>query len=176
LHITRTKTVLAILTVAAAVVPLGSSLASGATPAAKPAAGVIHVFVTSVGNVPASSVLITGAFSDHGTNPNGNGNTTVLHLKKGNITVNVAKINAITNAPNFGTFNAASCSFTGLANGPVTLVRGTGAYVGIKGTVHVNLAEAGQFPLRKNGKCNTSNSAVPLAFDFIVTGAGKASF
>jgi hypothetical protein len=173
MQITRAKVGMAGLAIVAAGVPLGSSLASGAAAAAKPAAGTIHVYVTNTSTNPSApnKVLITGAFSDHGT---GKGGT--LHLTRGTITSNNSALAKITNSDSFGTFSPASCSFWGAATGPVRITKGTGAYVGIKGTVVVTLHEAAEGSLLANGTCNTASNAPAVASDLIIVGSGKVSF
>jgi hypothetical protein len=178
MHITRAKVGLAGVAFAAAAVTVGSSLAAGATAAAKPAGGTIHVFVSSTNaneNVP-DTVLIVGAFSDHGVSPNNDSNKAVLKLKQGNIVVNVGKLNAITNSNSFGTFNPTSCSFYGKATAPVPFVSGTGAYVGVHGTIPITVTIAGESARLANGKCNEANNAPTPGFVFLATGSGKVSF
>ena len=53
---------------------------------------------------------------------------------------------------------------------------GTGAYVGITGSLAFTLTEAGQGPRLKNGKCNEANNAPALAQDLIGMGSGNVSF
>ena len=72
-------------------------------------AGVIHVYVTdssTQGN--DHKILITGAFSDHGT-----GNQATFYLTKGWIYLNLAGVQKIVNSSSFGSFNADSCSYLG---------------------------------------------------------------
>jgi hypothetical protein len=164
--------------IAAAAVVTPLTLASGAPDAAKPAAGTIHMFV--IGTRATSShfdVLITGAFADHGTTAVSiTAQTPVLNLSKGTIKVDVARIEEITDAPNFGTFTAASCSFLGSANAPITIVAGTGAYKGIQGTMPFKVTVTGIASRLANGTCNTSQNSTPAAFDIIGMGTGQASF
>lgn len=156
--------------VATVVVTSGVSAASTAS---KPASGTIHVYIvnTSVSSTTPNNVLITGAFSDHGSGKHG-----TFHLTKGTITFNNSKLGAILSSPSFGTFYQASCSFSGVAKGTVPIVSGTGAYAGIKGRIAATVNEAEQGSLLKNGKCNESNNAPAVARDLIVTGSGKVSF
>ncbi len=161
------------LGVTATSVALVISAASAAAPAMKPEAGTIHVYLvnTSLNPNARNNVLITGAFSDHGTGKNG-----IWALTEGTIKVNNAAVAAIAKSPNFGTSYAASCSFDGVARGPVIIVSGTGAYVGITGTLAFTLTEAGEGSLLKNGNCNPSSNAPAVAEDLIGTGSGKVSF
>lgn len=170
--INRTIAAVAALTVAAAAAPIVVSSASATAPAIKPAAGTIHINIINTSLNPAvpNNVLITGAFSDHGTGRHG-----TFHLTKGTITANTSTLKAITNSPKFGTFYANSCSFIGVATGPIAIVSGTGAYAGIHGTLITTETEAEQGSLLSNGKCNQSNNAPAVAQDLIVTATGKVS-
>ncbi len=163
----------ALVAVAAAAVAFVASGASAASTASTPAAGTIHVYIvnTSLSPTASSKILITGAFSDHGPGKHG-----VWHLTKGTITVNNAKLRAITSSPGFRTFYPASCSYSGAAKGKVPIFSGTGSYAGIKGTLTATVIEAEQASLLKNGKCNTSDAAPLLAADLIATATGKVSF
>jgi hypothetical protein len=173
-RINRVQTIVAVAALAVGVtaVPIVVSSASAAAPA-KPTGGTIHVDVidTSLSPTAPNKVLITGAFSDHGTGKHG-----TFHLTKGTITANTSALKAIINSPKFGTFYANSCSFTGVATGPVAIVSGTGAYAGIHGTLTATDSQADQGSLLKNGKCNQSNNAPAVAQDVIVTASGKVSF
>ena len=124
-HIHRLWAVFGGFVIAATAVTLTASgaFASAASTASKPAGGTIHVYLVNTGvnpSVPAN-ILITGAFSDHGT-----GKGATWHLAKGTITLNPAKLKAILNSPSFGNFYAASCSFDGAAEAKVPVVSGTG--------------------------------------------------
>ena len=52
---------------------------------------------------------------------------------------------------NDGTSYVSSCSFDGVARGPVTIVSGTGSNVGITGRLTFTLTEAGQGTRLKTG-------------------------
>lgn len=175
--INRVRTTLAaaaaVVAVAIAAVPaLGSSASAAAT--TKPAAGTIHIYDinTSLNPTTPNSVLITGAFSDHGTDQHG-----TFHLAKGTISVNRSAVKAITTS-RFGTFNPKSCSFQGVATGPVPIVSGTGAYAGIHGTLKTTETDAEQGSLLKSGKCVQSNNvgAPGVAQDVIFTAIANVSF
>jgi hypothetical protein len=126
---------------------------------------------TSLNPNARNDVLITGSFSDHGTGKKG-----TWDLAKGTIVVNNAAIGAIVKSPNWGTSYASSCSFDGVAKGLVTIVSGTGAYAGVKGSLSFTLTEAGQGPRLKNGECNEANNAPAVAQDLIGMGSGNVSF
>jgi hypothetical protein len=149
------------------------SAASAGPTAPLPASGTIQVYLVNTALNPATpnTVIITGAFSDHGS---GKGGT--WHLSKGTISLDASKLKAITSSPNFGTFYAASCSFRGVAKGPVTIVSGTGAYAGITGSLVATETVAEQGSLLTNGKCNEANNAPAVAQALIVTGSGTVAF
>jgi hypothetical protein len=161
----------AVVGAVAATVVVASGVSAAST-ASRPAAGTIHVYIVNTSSSTApNNVLITGAFSDHGTGKHG-----TFRLTRGTITANNSKLGAILTSPSFGTFYRASCSFSGVAKGTVPIVSGTGAYAGIKGSITATATEAEQGSLLKNGKCNESNNAPAVAQDIIITGSGKVSF
>ena len=95
-------------------------------------AGVIHVYVTdssTQGN--DHKILITGAFSDHGT-----GNQATFYLTKGWIYLNLAGVQKIVNSSSFGSFNAASCSYWGSTPITVPIVKGHWRLYGHQGHLH----------------------------------------
>ena len=169
----RASAALAGLAAAGATSVFAISAASTAPTAMHPAGGAIHFYLVNTSLNPAAPthVLITGAFSDHGT---GKGGTWTL--TKGTITLNASKLKAITSSPSFGTGYVASCSFDGVAKGLVTVVGGTGAYKGITGTLTATETIAEEGSLLKNGQCNEANNAPAVAQDVIVTGSGTVSF
>jgi hypothetical protein len=164
----RTLTAAALLGALTALsIPATAFASTPATPA-----GVIHVYVTdnsTQGN--DHKILITGAFSDHGT-----GNQATFYLTKGWIYLNVAGVHKIINSPSFGSFNAASCSYWGSTPITVPIVKGTGAYTSIKGTLTGTLTIAGQGSLLADGKCNMANNAPSVASVFEVSASGSVSF
>jgi len=172
-HTPLTRIVAVAVAVAVATpVPFIVSDTSAASTAAGPAAGTVHVYIvnTSLSPTAPNSILITGAFSDHGHAKHG-----VWHLTKGTITVNNSAFGAV-NSPSFGTSYPASCSSTGVATGTEPIVSGTGAYAAIKGSLTATVTEADQGSLLKSGKCDESKTAPEVAHDLIVIGSGKVSF
>jgi hypothetical protein len=167
---------------------LGSVLGSGlsAVRAAAPAGGAIQVFVTPTEDGPGT-IVVTGAIGDFGTTltinksgkANPNGNFEKIILKKGTFEVDSTVLNAASNKVQ-PTFNAKTCSASLSVSGRVTLLAGTGLYKGIGGTL--TITEMGGFVLptitsgAKKGRCNTSNSAQPLAQSFLFTGTGTVTF
>ena len=148
-------------------IPAAAFASTPATPA-----GVIHLYVTDNSTQDNDhKILITGAFSDHGT-----GNKATFYLTKGWIYLNLAGVQKIINSPSFGSFNAASCSYWGSTPITVPIVKGTGAYTGIKGTFTGTLTFAGQGALLADGKCNTANNAPNVATAFLVSASANVSF
>jgi len=148
-------------------IPAAAFASTPATPA-----GVIHVYVTDSSTQSNDhKILITGAFSDHGT-----GNQATFYLTKGWIYLNLAGVQKILHSSSFGSFNAASCSYWGSTPITVPIVKGTGAYTGIKGTFTGTLTLAGQGSLLANGKCNMANTAPNVASAFQVSASANVSF
>jgi hypothetical protein len=156
--------------ITATAVPLLASDVAAASTASQPAAGTIHLYIvnTSIAGRNPGDVLISGAFADHGTVKGA-----TLHLAKGTITANIAKLEALFNSPKFATGYSASCSFNGAGNVSLPLVRGTGAYAGIKGDIRVHVIFGAQSPFR-NGKCD--GNSPPIADQQLITGSGNATF
>jgi hypothetical protein len=131
-------------------IPAAAFASTPATPA-----GVIHLYVTDNSTQDNDhKILITGAFSDHGT-----GNKATFYLTKGWIYLNLAGVQKIINSPSFGSFNAASCSYWGSTPITVPIVKGTG-----------------QGALLADGKCNTANNAPNVATAFLVSASANVSF
>lgn len=171
--IRRTSATLAALAVSGAASLLAISAASAGSTGTQPAGGTVHIYLVNTSLNPAAraQVLITGAFSDHGS---GKGGTWTL--TRGTITLDASKLKAIANSPTFGTSYPASCSFAGVAKGPITILGGTGAYKGISGSMVATETVAGEGSLLKNGQCNQANNAPAVAQFLMVTGSGTVSF
>lgn len=160
------------LTLATAIyaVTAPASVASAATVA--PVHGTIQVWVTP-GNF-ATPVNLTGAIGDaglavpanslghtvHGSHPNAD--YRLLELSKGWILVNLKQFNKAANNPNSTptVLNKSNCSSVFSGRGPVQFVRGTGAYVGISGTVELTFTFAGTAAKTANGTCNQSANPI----------------
>ncbi len=166
---------------AASAVVLGGLVFAGtaAFAGSSPADGPVQLFGTPNSDGSAS-VVLTGAVGDFGTatsvNSNGKPDTfggyKLLTLSKGTILVNTkAEVN---NGPPT-TFNPKTCSATFVHTSTDPIVSGTGLYVGIDGTLKVTVSFALVLPTA-NGKCNTSNTAVPLAQYGSVMGSGSVDF
>jgi hypothetical protein len=168
---------------AASAVLLGGLVFAGtaAFGGSSPADGPVQLFGTPNSDGSAQ-VVLTGAVGDFGTatsvnsagKPDPKGGYKLLTLSKGTILVNT-KAGGSNNGPPT-TFDAKTCSATFVNTSPATVVSGTGLYVGIDGTLKVTLSFAIVFPTLTNGKCNTSNSAVPLAQYGSVMGSGTVDF
>jgi hypothetical protein len=168
----RVGAVLVALALAGGAVLFAATGASAGSTAARPAAGIIHIFgVETSLTSGTTNVIITGAFSDHGA-----GKKNTWRMTRGSITFNTKRLEAILGSSKFGTFYPASCSFSGVTEVSVPIVSGTKAYAGIKGTLAVtaNVAEEGS--LLKNGKCNEASNAPLVALAGILTGSGRVSF
>ena len=157
--------------IAGAAAPVGSAFGAPST-ASHPPAGVIHVLISFTNPTSnTGSVIITGAFSDHGKAvfPNGPGGPT-FHLTQGKIVAGGGGPN-----PNPAP-NPVSCSIYAVAKGKSTIKSGTGAYKGIHGPVSIVETEAGILPRLADGKCNMANNAVPVAFTLFADATAKVQF
>jgi hypothetical protein len=160
---------------------LSAGLVASATTASPKAAtplkgGPIQIFVTP--NLQSQNgggtILFVGAIADHGTTA---GNKSgVATLTKGTITVDLSKLNSASNSANPSMLNQTTCSFVVKISAPVTIVSGTGAYAGAHGTLVLHEVFAAILPRLANGKCNGSNSAVPVSQYGEIQGAGTIGF
>jgi hypothetical protein len=94
-------------------------------------------------------------------------------LSKGTFEVNVASLDKKV-APT--TYDPTTCAIVLSGTAPTQLSDGTGAYQGIRGTVTVTITEANILPKLKDGKCNQSQNAPPVASVIWITGSGTVSF
>jgi len=164
----------------AAVTGTTVALAASSTPAG----GAFRVFGVSNGLGGGGTVLLTGAIGDHGHSQsvtksgkvNQNGSYVKLTLSQGTLTLDKTALdNAINRAFGKAAPNSSTCSLSAAASGNLPFVSGTGLYTGASGSAHITVAVGFILP-RKNGKCDTSNSAVPTALQQIVYGTGTVSF
>ena len=72
------------------------------------------------------------------------------------------------------TIDTAHCFYAFKGSGPTSLMKGTGAYAGISGTINVTVNFVGIGPKLPNGKCN--QKVPPVAQYGDVTGSGTASY
>lgn len=179
MHKPRIAAVTAI-TIAALAVPLGSA---GATARASKVSGTVRVseiynfqgpgvVTEGVTNLVGHDV-VTGVIGDHGraTTPTASSTIETLHLKKGTITAD-AKGFFSGAAPKYAG-GASSCSEAGTYSaGKVKFLRGTGAYVGIKGT----LTYVGTYAVTgvvTKGTCSFDKVSSVIE---VFRGTGKVSF
>jgi hypothetical protein len=159
-----------------------------ASAGAAPKSGPEKVWVTPSGATGTTvkrpgKVMFTGSFADYGrsvnTNANGkptkNGGYVLLTMKKGSIMVNISKLNAAFKTAQPQTFNMTSCSADVHISAPVTVVKGTKAYVGIGGTFNMTASVAFIGPI-KNGKCTTKTTTPALATYSAIMGSGTVTF
>jgi hypothetical protein len=172
----RTLELAAVLVVVASLLAVVSgAFAAGGT------GGSVRMFGTPKG--AGGAFMFTGAIGDYGStqretasgSPNANGDFVRFTLKHGTF---VADATGFFNALNHAkfSFDNATCSGTFGATGPATLSQGTGQYAGISGTLRVSGTFAQIGPRLKNGKCNMSQNAKPVAQFNTVTGTGHVSF
>jgi hypothetical protein len=166
---------------ATAIAIVGSSLTAGLVASATTTplkGGAIEVFVTpsETGN-GGGTILIVGAIADHGstskTTAKGIGTAT---MTKGTLMLDLSKLNTASNNASPSMMNNTTCSFVFSDSAPVTIVSGTGAYVGAHGTVLIHEVFSLILPRLANGKCNEANSAVPVAQYGSVEGSGTIAF
>jgi hypothetical protein len=185
-----------ILAGVAVCVTVGMLMASGATLASAASTqkgGAIKVWVTpSQGTTTVKhpgKVLFTGAIGDHGLSVNANAtgkpqkkksSYKLLKLKHGSMLVNVKTLNtaltaAFTKAAK--TINPTNCSIAVSANGAVPILKGTGAYAGVSGTVTFAINFAVLAAKTKSGKCTlkTTTPALDTYASFIGTGTASYS-
>jgi hypothetical protein len=166
---------------AATAVLLGGLVFAGtaAFGGSSPADGPVQLFGTPSSNGSAQ-VVLTGAVGDFGTatsvnsagKPDPKGGYKLLTLSKGTILVNSK--GEVHNGPPT-TFNSRTCSATFVNTATNPVVSGTGLYAGIDGTLTITVSFGLVLP-STNGKCDTSNSAVPLAQSGSVMGSGTVDF
>jgi hypothetical protein len=172
----RTLEVTAVLAVIASVL----AVVSGAV-AAGTSGGSVRMFGTP--NGAGGAFMFTGAIGDFGStqrqtasgSPSANGDFVKFTLKHGTFVADATRFFTALNHAKFS-FNTATCSGSLGATGPAVLSQGTGQYAGIAGTLRVTGTFAQVGPRLKNGKCNESQNAKPVAQFNAVTGSGHVSF
>ena len=156
----------------------------GLNPSASAAAtgGTVQIWSTQ-SETATSPILFTGAIGDYGTatsedkdgTVDQNGNYVKIVLQEGGFTVNAVALDKVLSKvkPQVAKTN---CGATFTGSGPVSLSGGTGAYVGIKGTITAVLTFVAISPKLANGKCNMSENVNPAAAYGTITGSGRVSF
>lgn len=167
---------------------IGGTSALGAE-SATPKGGAVRLFLTPKGGENrGGTILITGAIGDHGTygpslnaegKPDPKGTIGKVTLSEGTFEVNLMTLSAKSHKVK-PEVNKATCSFSLSVSGPVTLMEGTGLYAGIGGTIEIteNYGAIGtRYKSGKHkGKCDTSESAKPVAEAGTIFGSGKVHF
>jgi len=174
---------------------VGMVMASGATLASAASTqkgGAIKVWVTpSQGTTTVKhpgKVLFTGAIGDYGLSVNANATGKpqkkkspykLLKLKHGTILVNVKGVNtaitaAFTKAGH--TINPTNCSTAVSASGAVPILKGTGAYAGVSGSVTFAINFALLAGKNKSGKCTLKTTSAPLDTYTSFIGTGTVSY
>ena len=166
---------------ASAIAIVGGSLTAGlvASAATVPLkGGAIEVFVTpSETGTGHGTILIVGAIADHGSTNNAKATGIgTAAMTKGTLKLDLSKLNTAANNASPSMMNNTTCSFAFRSSAPVTIVSGTGAYVGAHGTVLIHEVFSLILPRLANGKCNEANSAVPVAQYGSVEGSGTIAF
>jgi hypothetical protein len=183
------KAAIGILAVLGAAAPVSVAAAATTTSSTTtPSSGPIKVWVTpsstNTSTKNPGKILITGAIADYGTvistnaakKPTAKGAYKLLRLKQGTILVNGTQLNKALTTGKPSTANTSNCSFIFGATAPVTLSGGTGAYVGISGTVTITATFAAIGPKTKSGDCTMKTSAKPLSTYSSISGSGTVNF
>jgi hypothetical protein len=148
--------------------------------------GAIKVWVKPAQNGTTTpkhpgKVLFTGAIGDYGTSVSVNaqgkakkkGEYKLLKLTKGSILVNGSALDLTAATP---TVNSSNCSFTVSATAAIPIVKGTGAYAGITGSVTFTASFGAILPKKKSGSgCTESTSAKLLAESTEFSGTGTVN-
>jgi hypothetical protein len=169
------------LAISIAIAIVGGSLSAGLVASAAtmpPKGGAVEVFVTpSLTGSGHGTILVVGAIADHGSTSKatakGIGTAT---MTKGTLTLDLSKFTTAGNNASPSMANNTTCSFVISVSAPVTIMSGSGAYVGAHGTVLLHEVAAFVLPHLANGKCNEANSAVPVAQYASIEGSGTIAF
>jgi hypothetical protein len=177
----RLTTTVTFAVVLATVVATGVfDLTASATASSKARKITIDAFVNDKGN---GSSLVTGAIGDHGTvrpvtkagKPNQDGDYERVKLQNGSFTLNEsAVLNRL--VPSSG--GDSTCTGHVSARGQAPIVKGTGAYAHMTGTLTNSITIAYQLPRYKSGasagQCDVRTNK-PLAYFATVTGTGSVT-
>jgi hypothetical protein len=158
----------------------------GTVAAAAPTSGSIKVWVkpTPTGTTSAKhpgKVLIIGVIGDYGTavSENAAGKTAkkgafkLLRLHKGTILVNDTALNKAIREGRRA-LNYSNCSIYTSGTATIPVVKGTGAYAGITGTLTFT-ASFGSILPKKSGACTLKKSTKPLVTSTSFSGTGTVS-
>jgi hypothetical protein len=172
------------LVVVLGAVVLGTTTAFGSAPIS----GTIQVLaIPASANGANGKILVAGALGDFGKyvtinkagKPDQSGNFVRVTLQKGAFEIDSTALNQRA-ADSEPIFNQNTCSGYETITGPNTLLKGSGAYAGITGTI--NVTETIEYDLSryksgaKQGQCNTADTTKPLAFSGYVVGTGTVVY
>lgn len=163
------------------------AVAGGLIPATSGAAtgGPVKLYVTPSATTSPKhpgKVLFTGAIGDYGTavsvnaagKPTQNGTYRLARLKKGTILVDITTfqkaLQAAFTSPS--TYDPTNCSVSVSVTAPVSVVKGSGAYDGITGSLTLTGVFADISPRTKGGACTTKTATEPLATYQSIAGSG----
>lgn len=174
----RKRAALVAMVGAAVAAVVGLAVPAGAAPiTARPAAvsGTEHfqVMSTSTANTPNSPLIAWGVFTAAGvdriisSNAAGTKGVDLFIFANGRFKVtHTAKTMK-------QSFNARTCFFSFSQTGVFTLSAGTGKYKGISGRGKYALSVVGIGPKLKNGACNPSPNARPIAQQQLIAATGS---
>jgi hypothetical protein len=171
MHITSIKTGLvgSALAIAAFAFPFAGGHASAA-PKVHGTIQIVAVSTSTAENAVGDDIVI-GAIVDHGHDHGvGNTNFQKIVLAKGSFEVNAAKLNRSFKVH----VDAKACTITGAGVGRnMPVLRGTGAYKGISGTItlHGSFTDIGKIV---KGTCD--EQAQPVAGTTVIQGSGTVSY
>lgn len=176
----------AVMAAGAAVVVGGMvpAVAAGAAPQSGPEKVWVTPSPTGTSDKRPGKVVFTGSFADYGrsvdTNASGkptkHGTYVLLTLKQGSILVDISQFNAAFKSFQPQTLSQTTCSGSGHVSAPVTVVKGTKAYVGIGGTFTVTATFAFIGAKTRGGACTMKTTSPSLATFSSITGSGTVSF
>ena len=158
--------VMAVAVVLAALIGVSAGVVSATSRSSHAANGVERYWVGDWSRTTFNPTVFvgTGLFTAAGKAGTGG-----VKFSNGSFLVDKSKLKAKS------TFNAKTCFASETASGTIRLHGGTGAYKGISGTLSIGGRIVLIFPRLKNGKCNASNTAVPVAVLGQLSGSGKVT-
>ncbi len=159
------------------------------TPARAATSGAVIISVNQDFTSPIGTAVVTGAIGDYGTIQGADANGKVsklaatpnalIKLKKGTLLIDATSMNKATSSAPL--IQNTTCSFSLTATTvPWPIIKGTGAYKSVKGTLSVTLQLGGITPLYSagpnKGKCDFSNKFPPVASYFNVLATGTITY
>ena len=145
---------------------------------AKTPGGPIHVL--SVGSLTSKTrcVILTAAFADAGTLAATSTSVTITP-SRGTMKVDFAKAIPLVHAmvAELATLvDPTTCGMSSTYTATYPVVRGTGSYSAISGSVRLTTNDTGVFSELKTGKCNLGNNSAPIGSLSIARGSGTVAF